>query len=399
MRLGSETFRTLDDLDVSQRRVFFRADLNVPMEDGVITDDTRIRAILPTLQELLSKRAWVVLASHLGRPKGKPDPKFSMVPVGQRLAELLHREVIVPDECVGDGVKKVLIDQIPAQVVLLENLRYHAQEEANDAEFAKALKGRTDLYLTDAFGALHRAHASTAALPKLYEERGIGRLVQSELTHLTPLLGEPKRPYAVVLGGAKVSDKLKVIEHLLKRVDRIFLGGAMVFTFLKARGHQVGASLVDPKMLFQVERVMEEAKKRGVEIVFPKDFMVAKSVAEPEPFEVTRDVRIPEGRMGLDIGPQTIELFTDKLKECATVFWNGPMGLFEVTPFDRGTLAVANVLASMDDAVRVLGGGDSVAAAAKAGVLEKMTHVSTGGGATLEFLEGRSLPGLQAVAV
>jgi phosphoglycerate kinase len=313
---------------------------------------------------------------------------------------LLSRDVTLPDDCVGDGVRRILSQQKPEQVVLLENLRFHAEEEGNDPKFAKELRGSFDFFVTDAFGALHRAHASTDALPRLFpaSQRGIGFLVMKELRFLSPLLENPQRPFAVIMGGAKISDKVKVVETLIRKVDRIFLGGAMVFTFLKAQGHKVGLSLVEEGMVDRAKKMLEDARGRGVRVYLPKDFVLGTSVENPGEPKTLDGLEIPDGMMGLDIGPQTVRLFTDALKDTKTVFWNGPLGLFEKPPFDQGTLGIAKALASLN-MIRVIGGGDSAAAVAQAGVADKMSHISTGGGASLEYLEGQPLPGLAAVAV
>jgi phosphoglycerate kinase len=397
---GQQKFRTVEDLDLGGKSVFFRADLNTPLDGKRVADDTRIRAILPTLRYLLDRGGRVTLASHLGRPKGKPNEKYTLLPVAERLAELMEREVTLPDDCIGDGVKKVLLQQKPEQIVLLENLRFHPEEEANDAGFARELRGSFDCFVTDAFGALHRAHASTHALPKLFEadRRAIGFLVAKELTFLSPLLESPKRPYAVIMGGAKISDKVKVVETLIRKVDRIFLGGAMAFTFLKAMGHGVGSSLVESDMVDRASRMLEDARSRGVRIYLPKDFLCGKSVEEPGEPKVVEGTGVPDGWMGLDIGPATVRHFADGLQDAQTIFWNGPLGLFEKPPFDQGTLGIAKILAD-GKMIRVIGGGDSASAVEKAGVAGKMSHISTGGGATLEYLEGQPLPGLEAVAV
>lgn len=397
MKFQGHVFKTLSDIEVEKKRVFCRLDLNVPMQDGVISDDTRIRAAIPTLRELMAKKARLVIASHLGRPKGKPNEAYSLIPVGQKLAELLGTEVLVPDDCIGDGVRKLVHDQGENQVVLLENLRFHSEEEANDRNFAEALRLGTEAYVTDAFGTMHRAHASTDALPRMCQTKAVGRLVEKELEHLIPLLEAPSKPYAIILGGAKVSDKLKVFENLIRKADRIFLGGAMVFTFLKARGHRVGKSLVEQDMIPQVLRSLEEAEKRNVEVVFPKDFALGDTASAPGEYEVTKDLLIPDSKMGLDVGPKTLELFSDKLKGCKTIFWNGPMGLFEKSPYDRGTMELARTIAGLEDCVKIVGGGDSAAAVHQGGWADRMSHISTGGGATLEFLEGRPLPGLQVL--
>lgn len=398
MTSGRNTLRTLDELPVEGRHVFCRVDLNVPLSEGKVADDTRIRAILPTLKILMERGAKIVLASHLGRPKGKADPKYSLLPVGQYLAELLGKPVIFPDDCIGDGVRKIQKDQRAGEIVLLENLRYHAEEEANDPLFAEQLKGQTDLYISDAFGSLHRAHASTAALPRLYADRGVGLLVAKELEFLAPLLDAPARPFVVVLGGAKVSDKIKVIEYLIRRVDRLLIGGAMAFTFLRAMGRKTGLSLVEEDRIPHALRFLEEARAKGVEIVLPVDVALGRSFDNPGAPVMADASDIPDGWMGLDVGPKTIELFRNHLLRARTIFWNGPLGLFEKPPFDAGTVAVAKVL-SETSATTVIGGGDSAAAVHQAGVAEKMSHISTGGGATLEYLEGLGLPGLEALSV
>jgi phosphoglycerate kinase len=390
--------RVVDQMEVERKDVFVRVDFNVPIEDGRVTDDTRIRSALPTLKYLLNAQAGVILASHLGRPKGAPNPNYSLLPVAERLAELLDREVLLPDDCIGDGVKSILSVRKADSVVLLENLRFHKEEEGNEAKFAKSLRHGCEVYISEAFGSLHRAHASTDALPRLFDQRGVGFLVRDELKFLMPLLKQPPRPYAVILGGAKVSDKIKVIENLLKKVDEIYLGGAMVFTFLKAMGHAVGNSLVEDDKLVQARRLLDDAQSRGVAIIFPVDFRLGKSVEEPGAARLWDGLDIPAGEMGLDIGPKTVEVYKKRLAEAKTVFWNGPMGLFEKPSFDEGTLGIARALAEMNS-TRVVGGGDSVAAVQKAGLTEKMTHISTGGGATLEYLEGKALPGLESLSV
>ncbi|MFH1263700.1 MAG: phosphoglycerate kinase [Pseudomonadota bacterium] len=397
---GKQKFQTVEEFPLEGKSVFLRVDLNVPLDGKEITDDTRIRAALPTLKYLLEKGAKVTMASHLGRPKGKPNEKYSLLPVAEKLAELLSRDVTLPDDCIGDGVRRILSQQKPEQVVLLENLRFHAEEEGNAPKFAKELRGSFDFYVTDAFGALHRAHASTEALPRLFApgERGIGFLVMKELRFLSPLLENPQRPFAVIMGGAKVSDKVKVVETLIRKVDRIFLGGAMVFTFLKAQGHKVGLSLVEEGMVDRAKKMLEDAKGRGVRVYLPKDFVLGVSVENPGEPKTIDGLEIPDGFMGLDVGPQTVRLFADALKDTKTVFWNGPLGLFEKPPFDQGTLGIAKALATLN-MIRVIGGGDSAAAVEAAGVADKMSHISTGGGASLEYLEGQPLPGLVAVAV
>ncbi len=397
-KIGAREIRTLSELQIEERVVFCRVDLNVPLNGEQVVDDTRIRGILPTLDYLISKGAKVVLASHLGRPKGKIEPQYSLLPIAQRLAELTGRDIIFPDDCIGDGMKRLVQQQKSGEVVLLENLRFYAQEERNDEAFAEDLKGQTNLYINDAFGVLHRAHASTFALPRLYAERAAGFLVEKELKFLFPLIEEPRKPYAVILGGAKVSDKIKVMENLLKKIDSLFLGGAMVFTFLKAMGNKIGNSLVEESMLELAGRLLNNARQKGVKIYFPKDFVLGLSLESPGESKTIEGLNIPEGWMGLDVGPSTIQYYAEHLSRMKTIFWNGPLGLYEKSPYDRGTLALAKILAKLS-ATRVIGGGDCAAAVEKAGVAGEMSHISTGGGATLEFLEGKALPGLDALAV
>jgi len=390
--------RTVQELDVAGKSVFFRVDLNAPIKDGKVTDDTRISAILPTLNCLMEKKAKITLASHLGRPEGKRNEKYSLLPVAERLAQLTGKEILFPDDCIGDGVKKLYQEQNASQIILLENLRYHADEEANEKEFAEKLKANHDFYVSDAFGALHRAHASTSALPSLFQDRAIGLLVQKELEYLYPLVKTPQRPYSVILGGAKISDKLKVVDTLIRKVDRLFIGGAMVFTFLKARGFEIGNSLFEEKMLTRAKRILEEAEERNVSIYLPKDFVIAKSMKDLSEIKTTDSIAIPAGWAGLDVGPKTVAHFTEFLNGSKTILWNGPMGWFEQPPFDKGTVDLATNISRMDG-IKIIGGGDSAAAVAHAGVSNKMNHISTGGGATLEFLEDPILPGLKALLV
>lgn len=395
---GDKSLKTVQELDVTGKSVFFRVDLNAPIKDGKVTDDTRISAILPTLNYLMEKKAKVTLASHLGRPDGKRNEKYTLLPVAERLAQLSGKDILFPDDCVGDGVKKLYQEQNVNQVILLENLRYHADEEANQMEFALKLKANHDFYVSDAFGALHRAHASTSALPSLFENRAIGLLIQKELEFLYPLVKNPQRPYSVILGGAKISDKLKVVETLIKKVDRLFIGGAMVFTFLKAKGFEIGTSLFEEKMVNRAKRILDDAAERKVSIYFPKDFVIARSMKDLSDVKTTDSIAIPPGWMGLDIGPKSVAHFVEFLQGSKVIFWNGPMGWFEQTPFDQGTAGIATSIAKMDGN-KIIGGGDSAAAVVQAGVAEKMSHISTGGGATLEFIEDPMLPGLKALLV
>ncbi|GAA4519732.1 phosphoglycerate kinase [Actinoallomurus oryzae] len=393
--------RTIDELgDVRGKRVLVRSDLNVPLADGVIGDDGRIRASVPTINELAEKGARVIVCAHLGRPKGKPQPEFSLKPVAARLGELLGREVRFADDTVGESAKATAEALADGEVALLENLRFNAGETSkDDAErgaFADALAGLAELYVGDGFGAVHRKHASVYDVPQRLPHAA-GGLVAAEVEVLKQLTEDPKRPYAVVLGGAKVSDKLGVIANLLGKVDRLLIGGGMAYTFLKAQGHEVGNSLLQEDQLDQVSGFLKEAEQRGVELVLPVDVLAATEFAADAPHEAVDATAIPADREGLDIGPRTRELFASKLADAATVFWNGPMGVFEFDAFSGGTRAVAEALIAAG-AFTVVGGGDSAAAVRKLGLPEDgFSHISTGGGASLEYLEGKTLPGLAAL--
>jgi phosphoglycerate kinase len=392
--------RTIDDLDVKGRRVLVRADLNVPLDGETITDDGRIRASVPTIKALVGGGAKVVVCAHLGRPKGKPAPEFSLKPVAGRLAELLGQEVAFASDVVGDSARGIVAALEDGQVALLENLRYEPGEESkDDAErgaFAERLAGLAELYVGDGFGAVHRKHASVYDVPRLLPHAA-GGLVVAEVEVLKKLTEDPERPYVVVLGGAKVSDKLGVISNLLAKVDRLIIGGGMAYTFLKAQGYEVGKSLLQEDQLDQVRGFLNEAAARGVDLVLPVDVLAATHFAEDAPHDVVRATEIPADREGLDIGPETRELFAAKLADARTVFWNGPMGVFEFDAFSGGTKAVAEALIG-SDAYTVVGGGDSAAAVRKLGLPEDgFSHISTGGGASLEYLEGKTLPGLAAL--
>jgi len=399
--------RTLDDLgDVAGRRVFVRLDLNVPLADGVVTDDARVRAIMPTLTELLQRGASIVAASHLGRPNGRVDESLRLGPVAELLAELLGRVVeYVPT----DGVLSPEVEQSckalafePGRVVLLENLRFDPGEEANDRAFAMRLADLADDYVDDAFGAVHRAHASVAALPEVLEEQGrttaAGRLLQREVEALSRLLLEPARPYVAVLGGAKVSDKLGTIGALVERVDALLVGGAMAFTFIAADGGSVGDSLVEPDRFDEVRAACDRADDRGVVLQLPEDVVAAPDRTVEAPRHTVRASEVPTGEMGLDIGPRTVEEFARSIADAKTIMWNGPMGVFELEPFGAGTRGVATAIAG-SSAFAVAGGGDSLAAVKKYGLEDGFDHLSTGGGASLEFLEGRELPGIAVLQV
>jgi phosphoglycerate kinase len=379
--------RSVKDLDLQGKRVFIRVDFNVPIKNGTISDDTRIRSSLPTIRYAIEQGARsVILASHLGRPKGRPNPEFSLQPVASRLSELLGRPVTFDDPA-ADGV------------VLLENLRFNPGEEKNDPTFARHLASMADVYVNDAFGSAHRAHASTEGIVRHVKETGAGMLMAAELEHLGRVLEAPDRPFVAILGGAKVSDKLEVIRNLVPRVDALVIGGAMAYTFLKARGLEVGKSLVEEDLLDAAREVEAQARKRELRFELPVDHVVATGLSQEagagaETLEVG-DPAIGD-RMGLDIGPKTIERYRDIVRSARTVVWNGPMGVFEIDAFARGTIEVARAVAEVSGTT-VIGGGDSIAAVAKAGVTERITHISTGGGASLEFLGGRKLPGVEAL--
>ena len=389
--------RTIKDLDLKGKRVFIRVDFNVPIKEGTIGDDTRIRASLPTIQYAVGQRAAaVVLASHLGRPKGTPKPEYSLRPVAARLSELLGRPVTFAEDSVGAPAEQA-VGRAAGGIVLLENLRFHAEEEKNDPGFAKALASLADVYVNDAFGSAHRAHASTEGIVRHVGESAAGLLMADEVEYLGRVLERPDRPFVAVLGGAKVSDKLEVIQNLVPRVDALLIGGAMAYTFLKARGIPVGRSLVEEDLLDAARDVERQARERGVRFELPVDHVVAPKLEAGGPTEILAvgDEAIGD-RMGLDIGPRTIAVYREVLAGAKTVTWNGPMGVFEIDAFASGTIEVARAVAAVEGTT-VIGGGDSIAAVAKAGVTEQITHISTGGGASMEFLGGRTLPGVAAL--
>ena len=389
--------KTISELDIAGRRVFIRVDFNVPFSgNGAVADDTRIRESLPTIKLAMEKGARVVLASHLGRPKGKPDKKYSLEPVAARLAELIVADVALTDEPVGDGARKVVNDLHAGAVALLENLRFSPGEEANDEGFARALASYTDVYVNDAFGTAHRAHASTAGIAKLVAEKGIGLLMEREVKFLGRLLGEVERPFVTIIGGAKVSDKIGVLENLLARVDQLLIGGAMANTFLKAKGGKMGRSLVEDDKLAIARAFLKKAEDANVDVLLPRD-VIAAAGTKSDSGRVMQGMAVPDDLAALDIGPDTARGFADAIARAKTIFWNGPMGVFESEPFAAGTLAVAQAVASARGALSVVGGGDSVAAVQKSGLADKISHISTGGGASLEFLEGKKLPGLAAL--
>jgi phosphoglycerate kinase len=390
--------RTVRDLTLNGRRVFLRVDFNVPLKNGVIGDDTRIQASLPTIEHLLREgAACVVLASHLGRPKGKPNPEMSLRPVAARLSDLTGRPVLFAEDCVGPAAEEAVRSAPAGGLVLLENLRFHPEEEKNDPEFARQLAALADVYVNDAFGAAHRAHASVEAMVRLMPDAGAGLLMEKELRYLGEALENPARPFVAVLGGAKVSDKIDVIDNLLPKVDRLIIGGAMAYTFFKAQGKPVGRSLVEDDKRDAARAVMAAASRRSLPLLLPTDHVVAPKLEAGAAAEVldVDDTAIGE-RMGLDIGPQTITAFADALRDAKTVVWNGPMGVFEIPEFAKGTLAVARAVADVKGTT-IAGGGDSIAAIAAAGVTSRITLISTGGGASLEFLGGQTLPGVEAL--
>ncbi|HET9361258.1 MAG TPA: phosphoglycerate kinase [Vicinamibacterales bacterium] len=387
--------RTIRDLDLSGRRVFVRVDFNVPLKGGVIGDDTRVRESLPTIHYALEAgAACVVLASHLGRPKGKPNPDMSLRPVAVRVSQLLGRPVAFADDCVGPAAEAAVRDAPAGGVVLLENLRFHPEEEKNDAGFARGLALLADAYVNDAFGAAHRAHASVEAIVRLVPDSGAGLLMEKELRYLGAAIERPERPFVAVLGGAKVSDKIEVIENLIPRVDRLLVGGAMAYTFFKALGKPVGRSLVEDDKIDSAREILSRSRDRGLTLLLPVDHVVANKVEAGQPTEVLRvdDASIGD-RLGLDIGPGTIAAYSAALADAKTVVWNGPMGVFEIDAFAQGTMGVARAVANVRGTT-IVGGGDSIAAIRKSGVADRITHISTGGGASLEFLGGRTLPGV-----
>ncbi len=383
----------VSDLDVKGRRVFVRVDFNVPLENGMVTDDTRIRETLPTLRLLIERGASLVVASHLGRPKGKPKPEFSLEPVRERLSSLLGRGVKFVGEIVGAAVDEVLGKLGKGDVLLLENLRFDPGEEANDPVFAKKLASTAELYVNDAFGAAHRAHASTEGMVKHFRLAAAGLLMEKELRYLGMALSSPPRPFVGLLGGAKVSDKIDVVRSLLSKVDRLLIGGGMAYTFLRAKGLPTGKSLVEED---KIELARELLAEGGAKLALPRDHVVASRFEASAETKALPIAEIPDGWMGLDIGPETVAAYGEDVRKAKLVVWNGPMGVFEMEPFAKGTVALAEIVAGTE-AVSIVGGGDSVAAVQRAGVASRITHISTGGGASLEFLAGEKLPGVEAL--
>lgn len=391
----SAPLRNLNDLDVAGRAVFVRVDFNVPLDGDKVTDDTRIRAAIPTLRAIMERGGRVLLASHLGRPKGKKKPEFSVEPAAHRLAELMNVEVLLADDCIGDGARKVVSDLRDTQIAMLENLRFHPEEEADDEGFARELAKLADVYVNDAFGASHRAHASVHALAKLMSQRAAGLLVLKEVSALEKLRTHAERPFVAVLGGAKVSDKIEVIESLLERVDELLIGGAMANSFLAAQGLNMGKSRIEADKLALARSLMQKARERNVQLALPVDVVVAESL-EATSGKATDVNAIRPEEMALDIGPRSVKNFGERLRRAKSVFWNGPMGLFENAPFAEGTFGLARALAECPG-FTVVGGGDSVAAVQAAGLSERYSHVSTGGGASLELIEGKKLPGIEVL--
>ena len=391
----TQDFKVIDQLDLKNKRVFIRVDFNVPIKQGRVSDATRIEAALPTIRFALEQGGKVVLASHLGRPKGKPDPALSLAPVSTALSNLLKMPVKMAPDCVGPDVEAMVNALQPGEVLLLENLRFHAGEKKNDPQFAQSLARLAEVYVNDAFGTAHRAHASTAGMPSLVAERAAGFLLKRECDYLGKVFTNPDRPFVAMLGGAKVSDKIQVIQSLLEKVDVLLIGGAMAYTFLRAQGQGTGNSLVEEDQLPLAAQLLRTAADRKIPMLLPTDHVVAQK-AEEGSTATTVSGEIPQGKTGLDIGPETVKAFSKEIAKAKTVFWNGPLGMFEIKPFDAGTMAMAKAL-SESSALTVVGGGDSVAAVKRSGVAEAITHISTGGGASLEFIKGKTLPGLAAL--
>jgi len=398
--VAKKSVANLSASDVAGKRVLVRADFNVPLDDaGKITDDTRIRAALPTIQDLVGKGAKVILTSHFGRPKGKVVESMRLTPVAERLSELLGKPVVKTSDCIGEEVTRQVEAMNNGQVILLENVRFHSEEEENDPEFAKALAANADIYVNDAFGTAHRAHASTEGVTQYLSPSVAGYLIEKELQYLQAAIESPQRPLAAIVGGSKVSSKIGVIETLLDKVDKLFIGGGMIFTFYKAQGKAVGSSLVEEDKLELAKELQAKAQEKGVDLLLPTDVVVADKFAADANTQTVSVDAIPDGWMGLDIGPDSIKTFQEALKACKSVIWNGPMGVFEFEKFAAGTNGVAQTLAGLtpQGVTTIIGGGDSVAAVEQAGLAAQMSHISTGGGASLELLEGKVLPGIAAL--
>ena len=390
-----QDIKVIDQLDLKGKQVFIRVDFNVPLTDGRVADRTRIEASLPTIRYAIDQGAKVILASHLGRPRGERKPELSLKPVSLALAELLGVPVKMAPDCVGAEVESMIAEMGSGEVLLLENLRFHKEESENQEEFAKGLAQLADVYVNDAFGTAHRAHASTAGMAKFVSERAAGFLLQRECDYLGRVLANPQRPFVAILGGAKVSDKIQVIRKLLQLVDALLIGGAMAYTFLRAQGRQTGKSLVEEGQVSLAAELLKIADDRGLPLLLPGDHVVADKAEEGSEAKIVKG-DIPAGKMGLDVGPETVRKYEGEIARARTVFWNGPLGLFEIKPFDAGTMAIAAAMAK-SKALTVVGGGDSVAAIKRSGQAGAISHISTGGGASLEFLEGKTLPGLAAL--
>jgi phosphoglycerate kinase len=391
---------TIDDLQLNGKKVLVRVDFNVPLdENGKITDDIRIKAAMPTIVKIVKGNGKAILMSHLGRPKGKVNPKYSLKPAAERVSELLGKEVKLALDCKGEEVKKMVDEMKEGDVILLENLRFYAEEEKNDEGFAKSLAELGDIYVNDAFGTAHRAHASTEGVTRFISKSAAGYLMQKELDYLGNAVANPKKPFCAILGGAKISGKIDVINNLLDKVDTLIIGGGMAFTFFKAEGKEIGKSLLEEEKLPLAKELLEKIKTSKVKVLFPVDVVVADEFNNDSPAETVSTDSIPAGKMGLDIGEKTIQLFRDEMMKAKTIVWNGPMGVFEMENFSKGTFRIAETLAEVTEkgAITIIGGGDSAAAISKAGLEDKVSHVSTGGGASLEFLEGKELPGVSAL--
>lgn len=391
--------KNIEDIEVSGKKVLVRCDFNVPLKDGKITDDNRLRGAIPTIENLVSRGAKVILCSHLGKPKGEPKPELSLSPVAKKLSEMLGKEVVfaADESVVGNNAKAAVANMKDGDIVLLENTRYRAEETKNEENYSKELASLAEIYVNDAFGTAHRAHCSTVGAGEVMQERVCGYLIQKELKFLGEAVTNPIRPFTAILGGAKVSDKLAVINNLLDKVDNLIIGGGMAYTFLKAKGYEIGTSLLEEDKIEYAKEMMEKAKKQGVNLLLPIDVVMAEKFSEDAEPIVTEDANIKEGYMGLDIGPKSVDIFVNTINKSKTVVWNGPMGVFEFANFATGTLEVAKAMANLKDATTIIGGGDSAAAVNQLGYGDKMTHVSTGGGASLEFLEGKELPGIASL--
>lgn len=389
--------KTVEDINVKGKKVLVRCDFNVPLKDGVITDENRLNGALPTIKYLVDNGAKVILCSHMGKPKGEPKPELSLAPVAKRLSEMLGKEVVfaADDNVVGENAKKAVAEMKDGDVVLLQNTRYRKEETKNGEEFSKELASLAEIFVNDAFGTAHRAHCSTVGVTDYLDTAVCGYLIQKELKFLGDAVENPERPFVAILGGAKVSDKIAVINNLLDKVDTLIIGGGMAYTFLKAQGYEIGTSLVEEDRIEYAKEMIEKAKAKGVNFLLPVDHRVAPEFKDMEA-TITEDQNIPAGNMGLDIGPKTEKLYADAVKDAKTVIWNGPMGVFEFENFNKGTIAVAKAMAD-SNATTIIGGGDSAAAVNILGFGDKMTHISTGGGASLEFLEGKVLPGIDAL--